>query len=369
MPNFLGGLAEGLQQGGFNAVVDNLIKRQQQERTAKAIEAWAASQGSSPHPAAPLAALSQGAQPAPAAPAPFTPGKPPAPGQPDPLAPQPAAQPAPPMGAPTGQPGAEAPTGMSVNPALADPEKEGESIILNLWRSTKAANPKADPFTIMSAVEAQIAEVKGIAPITKATMQGQIAYMRAQTDDMYKMHRLSQYDHDWLIKMQNAKTAEERVRLNSEYQQGRLKIEQERADTYEEGTQFQHKDRQDTNQTRVTVADLNNRSREGIAALREKGLNDRSIAALKGKRGGSIASGVSRVLSYNPSADVDQVIETLSTAYGGDSGSSSAPAPKSSGGDGGVQRRAKAEGITLIRRRSDGSWDAKDKSGRPGIFR
>jgi hypothetical protein len=267
---------------------------------------------------------------------------------------------------------------MAVDPGLADPTKEAQSIILNLWKTIKASNPKADPLTIMSAVQSQIEEVKGVAPITKATMQGQIAYLRAQTDTQYKMRRLEQYDHDWLIKMQNAKTAEERVRLTGEYQRGRLEIEQQRADTYEQGTELAHEDRQASTTARITVANINGKYRlQGIGEQQE-GAGSRAQAALDGKHGASVAAGLSKFLAVNPQADpstLDAVTDALESAYTKHSSSAQAPAPRAGPGkaQGGgipsnVQQFAKQHNLTVIRKRADGKYDAKARDGTVGVI-
>lgn len=360
MATFFDGLAQGLAPG-----LEAWGKRGEMERIAKVLantygqpDQPLPPTGQPPHPAAALAALGGQQQPTPPV---LKPGVPPPAGQPDPLAPLPSS-PAPPQGAPTGQPGAEAPTGMSVNPGLADPTKEAQSLIKNLWQTTKARNPKADPLTLMSAVERQIDDIKGVAPITKATMQGQLLYLKDMQLDQYRQARLQQYDHDWLIKYQNAKTAEERVRLNDDRARDRNKIMQEGVDVRQEGVDYQHEDRQASNQTRLTVANIGAASRVSVAQLKEQGLDDRAIAALKGKHGASIASGLSKVLSANPSADPNTAIAALETAYGDQQG---AP-PKGSGGGGipaNVRQYAKSKGLTVVAKQGDG-WVVRDKAGK-----
>jgi hypothetical protein len=65
------------------------------------------------------------------------------------------------------------------------------------------------------------------------------------------------------------------------------------------------------------------------------------------------------------------VTQALESAYGTHTASqpTSQPAPKGGGGiPANVQQFAKEHGLTVIRRRSDGKYDAKAKDGTPGII-
>jgi hypothetical protein len=385
MPNFFGGLAQGLQGGGFGDALAQLVAAKRQRKASEAIVNQAMSggqpqqppQGASPNPLAALAALHGGSQapapqPAPQ-PAPFTPGAPVAPGQPDPLAPQPAQPPAPkpppdPNLSATAQPDQQ----------FADPLKEAQQTLGAMIRSIKAANPKIDPRTLMDAVHTQLNDMKGLAPLTKATMMGQVAYLRAQTDAQYKSARLTQYDNDWMVKFMNAKTAEERTRLTGEYQKGRLNIEQEGVDERYYATDVGAKTREDVANigagSRIQVANINGKYRLQGIDTQQEGAGSRAQAALDGKHGAAIASGLSKFLSLNPGADpsqLDAVTQALESAYGTHTASqpTSQPAPKGGGGiPANVQQFAKEHGLTVIRRRSDGKYDAKAKDGTPGII-
>lgn len=367
MPDFVGGLAQGLQAGGLGDALAHIVQARRQRRASEALVNQAMTQGG-PQPApasggpAALAALKA---PAPQ-PAPFTPGAPVKQGQPDPLAPLPATQ-------PQAQPGPDPNLSATAQPdqKFADPLKEAQQTLGAMIRSIKAANPKIDPVTLMNAVHTQLDDMKGIAPLTKATMQGQVAYLRAQTDAQYKNARLTQYDNDWMVKFMNAKTAEERTTLTGDYQKGRLAIMQERTDDYGRSVDYQHEDRQASNATRIQVANINGKYRlQGIDA-QQSGAGSRAQAALEGKHGAAIASGLSKFLSLNPGADgsqLDAVTQALESAYG--THTASQPAPKSGGGGipANVQQFAREHGLTVIRRRADGKYDAKDKDGTVGVI-
>ena len=370
MPGFIGGLAQGLQGGGFDQALDQFIKERQLRKTAAAMmNANAGAQQppaavpGRPDPMQGLAALG-GGQPSPSAQPPqappFRPGVPPVPGRPDPLAPLPQAQarPQPMPGAPTGQPGAEAPTGMSVDPGMSDPTKEAQSLIMNLWQTTKARNPKADPLTLMDAVHAQIEDIKGVAPITKATMQGQLMYLKEMSLDQYRNQRLQQYDHDWMIKYQNAKTAEERLALNAQYQRGRLAIQQEHEDSYSENIGYQHEDRQASTGARLSIARENNQTKlQGIDTL-EGGRNTRLQQILSGAKGRAAMAAASRVLSYQPNIDGNALADTIIGMYGRDA---------TGGGGGGTKKPATVNSPDDIRKLPSGTpWVSSDGS-RHGI--
>lgn len=395
MVGFLGGLSNGLNMGDINGAVDYIIKQQHAKRVAAALDRTMAAGGGAPQPAAspdPIAALARlkggtGAppQPAPApqagpAPAPFTPGRPPAPGQPDPLAPTPQAGPAPrpqPMpGQPTGAPGAEAPTGMAVGNGLADPVKEGQSLIQNLWQTIRAANPKADPRTILDAVNTQIDEIKGVAPVTKAMMQGQLQYMnftmKAQEFDQREARLRDEHAQKMVELAKHHANQDEIAQENARFRGAMVDIARDRASYYGESVQYAHEDRQAAEAGRNTRSAANIDSKMSLAQLKEAGLNDRSAAAIKGRHGAAIASGVARVLSYQPSADMDSVVAGLEAAYG-DQGGGGTPKPAAQPHAGGgvpanVQQFAKQHGLTIVRKRADGKYDAKTKDGTVGVI-
>jgi hypothetical protein len=262
---------------------------------------------------------------------------------------------------------------MSVGAGLADPLKESQSLIANLWKSVKAANPKADPLTIMNAVHTQIDDIKGVAPVTKAMMQGQLQYLNFTMKGQQFEERESRLRTEHAQKMvelaQHHANQDEIAAENARFRGEMVRIAQERADWYGEGVTYQHEDRVAAEEGRNTRNAANISSKMSIAQLKENGLDDRSAAAIKGRHGAAIVSGLARVLSYQPGADPNSVVAGLEAAYG-DKGDSGTPKPAQAGSAStDVQKRAKAEGVTLIRRRADGSWDAKDSKGRPGVFR
>lgn len=306
MVDFAGGLAQGLQ-----GLPNEIGKLQEMARARKMAAALLntytgnqppqgggapAPQGGAPMPpTAALAALAP--KPVPAPPAAPNPRSrfPVVPGQPDPLAPRPA--PAPPPGAPTGQPGAEAPTGMSVAPGLADPVKEGQSLLKNLWMTTKQANPKADPLTIMQAVNAQIDDIKGIAPVTKATMQGQLQLMGFTLKATQFQQKESDENARYAMKMQDLVTHHANqdaiAAENERHRAAMVSIAQERADAYGEGIEYSHEDRQaatgeratasaESNTTRRDIATGHDETQKDIAGQRSKDSKYRSDQSVRG---------------------------------------------------------------------------------------
>lgn len=361
MANFFGGLAQGLQGGGFDAAVDEFVRRHQARKVAAALANANGGGGAPPPPPAAngnpmggLAALGGGGANAPAPP----PAAPPSAGP----APAPAAPPPQPMpGAPTGQPGAHAPTGMSVDPTLADPIKEGQSLITNLWKNIKAANPHADPMTIMQAVNSQIDEIKGVAPITKSAMQGQLSMMhetiRAQEFDQREIRLWNEHSQKLELAYKANNWKEAVAEENSRFKGEMVKVAQDRASVYGEATEFAHEDRQAANKTRLDVANIGAVSRMSVAELKEQGLDDRSIDALKGKHGAAITSNLAKIMAANPGADVDTAIQSLEQAYGsGAGGGQGKPAPKA-----GRKSTATVNGPDDIRKLPQGTpWVSAD---------
>jgi hypothetical protein len=370
MPGFVGGLAEGLQ--GLPAEVGGILDAIRQRKAAAAISAWATAQGQpqgqpqgqqpqgqQPHPAAALAAMpvGPGTQPVSAlspAPAPFVPGKPPAAGQPDPLAPLPAAPQAQP------KPGPDPSLSATAQPdqQFSDPMQEAQQTLGALIRSVKAANPNIDPRTLMDAVHTQLDEMKGILPTTKAVMQGQVQLLKSQMDMKFKYDKLNSENERFAEKM--ADLVKRHASLNEldaareEHMSNMDRINQERTDDYGRSVDYGHEDRQsaesgrntrasESNQTRRDIAGENNQTRRDISDQRSDESYYRSDQSY---RGSQVRSGVTP----------------------------DAPPPRRAGPSQGgaipanVQQFAKQHGLTVIRRRKDGKYDARAKDGTVGVI-
>jgi hypothetical protein len=350
MVGFLGGLAQGA--AGLPDEIGQLIalKKLNQAKAANfnALTAQGggapAPQAAPPPPAAALAAI--GKQPMAAGPQPAP--------QRDPLAPLPAAQPAPapPPGQSQGTGGAEDPTGMSADPRVTDPWKEGQSILTNMAQSLKRANPKADPRTLADALEMQIEEVKGITPTTKAYMGAQVGMLKQQADLQFKMSKLqSENDYHMKYLLQKGLTAQQVEAERERHDRAVESIWSDREDAYQQSVDYQHEDRQSAEAGRNTRNAANIGSRENIAAGRNatqediagRRSRDSKYRADQGFRGAQARSGI----PVDPAPDA------------GDTGG---------GIPANVQQFAKQHGLTIIRRRADGKYDAKDKNGTVGVI-
>lgn len=253
---------------------------------------------------------------------------------------------------------------MSVAPGLADPIKESQSLIKNLWTSVKAANPKADPLTIMKAVEYQIDEIKGVAPVTKATMQGQLQLMgftlKAQQFDQRELRLREEHAQRMMELAQHHANQDEVAAENSRYRGVMAEVAIERANAYSDSVDYQHEDRQSAEAGRDTRNTQNITSREGIAAGnvaqrdRASGLRSRdsTYRAKQGFRGAQVRGGLPA--GPEPAAP--------------DDGGGGGPARPSSSVPANVQQFAKKNGLTILRRRADGKWDARDRTGRVGVI-
>ena len=253
---------------------------------------------------------------------------------------------------------------MSVAPGLADPIKESQSLIKNLWTSIKTANPKADPLTIMKAVELQIDEIKGVAPVTKATMQGQLQLMgftfKAQQFDQREARLRDEHAQKMMELAQHHANQDEVAAENSRFRGAMTQIARERADIYGESVDYQHEDRESAEAGRDTRNTQNVTSREGIAAgnvaQRDRASGQRSrdstYRAQQGFRGAQVRSGMPA--GPEPAAP--------------DAGGGGGPARPTGGVPANVQQFAKKNGLTILRRRADGKWDARDRTGRVGVI-
>ena len=110
---------------------------------------------------------------------------------------------------------------------MDDPIKAAQQSIMSIAQGIKAANPNIDPRTLALAVDQQIEQIKGVSPLTKAAMTAQIQTVKLQQDWQYKQSRLAQIDQDVAVKVQNAKTAEERVRAYADGNQLRAQVMRE----------------------------------------------------------------------------------------------------------------------------------------------
>lgn len=168
----------------------------------------APSGGPDPRAAAALATLFGGGARDPRAMAPGTPRPAPMPGGMSvmPQASQPQAPPA--------QPAAAPPAGQSdMGGGVSDPIKEATAWITSTFKGLKAQNPGASPYVLSLAVEKRIEAMKGLAPITKAAMQGQVEVMKNSTR---AQQVLLKYEYD----MSRARTAEEVAQANRDYKEG-----------------------------------------------------------------------------------------------------------------------------------------------------
>jgi len=342
MPNFFGGLAEGA--AGLPDEIGKLLalKKLNEAKTAN-FNALAAQGGGgapggpqpAPPPAAALAAIGKPSTPP-------MPARPPMAGP----APQPqAGPPQPPPGQPQGTGGANDPTGMAANPNVTDPWKEGQSILTNMVQNLKRANPKADPKTLADALDMQIDEVKGITPTTKAYMGAQVGMLKQQADLQFKMSKLqSENDYHMKYLLQKGLTAQQVEAERERHDKAVEGIWSDREDAYQESVDYQHQDRQASTAARIDVANIGASSRMSVAQLRERGLDDRAIAALKGKHGATVSSGLAKVLAVNPGADVNQTIATLQAAYGDDGTGGGSSAPAKGGNRGGGLKPGTVEG-------------------------
>jgi len=140
-------------------------------------------------------------------------GTPPMPGGMKPMA-QPPASPVPPPGqGNVPQPGPTASPPSDMGGGVSDPVKEATAWLTSTFKGLKQQNPQASPYVLSLAVEKRIEAMKGIAPITKAAMQGQVEVMKNQTR---AQQVLMKYEYD----MQRAKTAEEVAQANRDYKTG-----------------------------------------------------------------------------------------------------------------------------------------------------
>lgn len=357
MPNFFGGLAQGLQAGDLNGAVEELVQRRMQERAARALMNTYGAQGQPPQGAPPQGAPPQGGPASLAALAP-QPHPQAGPGAPPPAQP-PQQPPAPPPGAPTGAPGAEAPTGMAVDSRYPDPVKEAQSLNANLWKAVKAANPKADPLTIMRAVQMQIDQIKGVAPITKSAMQGQLAMLheniKAQEFEQRETRLWKDHADKLNLAYKSDNWKEEVAKENARFKGEMVSVAQDRARIYEESTEDQHEDRQSATSARRDIAAQGNATREDIAdkgdATREdisgQRSDDSTYRSDQSFRGNQVRSG--------------QTPDPAPQRRGG------APA-KGGGVPSNVAQFAKQHGLQVIRKRADGKWDAKAKDGTVGVI-
>jgi hypothetical protein len=229
----------------------------------------AMAQGGGQHPLAALAQLltpPQGGQPSPGGPPGGAP--PPAGGQ-NPLAavaqmgggqgPQPQQAPPPPRfpdpklsgTAQPAPPGGGHPAGEG-----ADAMAESQQNITSIASSITKSNPGIDPITLAMAVSRQVETIKGVAPLTKATMQYQMQSIVAQQKWTLAQQKLAQIDEQTHIKYMNAKTAQERVKV------------------LEEGNQLRYDAMEDAIGERRYATDATNNSREGIAAGNREGRMD-----------------------------------------------------------------------------------------------
>lgn len=135
------------------------------------------------------------------------------------------------MGAPPAQPQGDPSLSGTANATSsgqpADAWEESQQNLKSLTQATKAANPGIDNLTLAYAVHDAIEDIKGVSPSTKATMTAQMQYMKLQVEQQYKSERLRQFDMDLQVKMQNAKTAEERADILREGNQLRAQIMRE----------------------------------------------------------------------------------------------------------------------------------------------
>lgn len=183
----------------------------------------------------------------------------------------------PPMGGPAPAPGGApatpppdpslSATAQPQQPAFDDPIAGASQNIKALAASIKAANPKIDPKTLASAVEMQIENIKGVAPLTKAAMTAQIQMVKAQQDWQYKQQRLTQLDEGLRIRLQQAKTAEERVQAMTEYNEQRIAV-------MREGIAERAEASAESSGARIKAAEIGANSRETVAGMNVAGRAD-----------------------------------------------------------------------------------------------
>ena len=358
---------------GFNAGIASLaeaLKARRQhsveEQRAQALLNYSQDQGKKDHLAdlAALAAQDPRLQQVGQAPTASTPGRPPVAGQPDPLAPLPQSkppQPQPPMGGgvrppmgggqpiegfrpgPNGTPQQTGGTGGDIGNGVMDPRREADRILTNMTTSMKAANPKADPLTIIKAVESRIEDVKGIAPLTKAMMQGQIAMYGTSIKQQMWNQRLQK---DWAIvdEKQRHDAVEEDLRQAAiDLGWGRVR-EQEEANIRTNETGVEKTKMNIGSREKIAGANIN--SRMSIAQLIQNGLNGRSAALIKAKGGEALLKNATSLVSSGMfNGTLNDAINQLS---GAGKQVESTPAPK--GGGGGVVRVKTPEDVKKLPR-------------------
>lgn len=376
MPNFFGGLAAGLQAGDLNGSVDYILKKKQEAKVAQALSAWASSQDNhppqagpggppqpQPHPAAALAALGGGGAPQVAP----RPAPPPTQAPVDPLAPLPAGAPSaggpPPQAGPMPQPGPDPNLSATAQPdqQFGDPIKEAQQSLGAMIRSIKAANPDIKPRVLMDAVHSQLDDMKGILPMTKAVMQGQVQLLKSQMDIKFKYDKLNAENERFAEKMQDLVKRHADLAAFDAAREEHMKrmddINQSREQDYGRSVDYQHEDRGAAEQ-----------GRDARASQAETGRNSRAAQSDATKR--DISGQRSRDSTYRSK----QSFRGAQVRGGGipdpepaapDGG---APAPGAGGIPANVQQFAKQHGLTVIRKRADGKYDAKAKDGTVGVI-
>ena len=283
---------------GLDSLGEMIAQMQARKAATANVNTAMADQGGDPQPAAPtglppqvvagLAALAGGG----GAP-PSTPGQPPH----VPTGPAPAGAPPQGQGAPAQPQPAQAqpqPAQAQPNPNLSstaqpdaagmdDPVKAGQQSLGYLIRSTKAANPGISNSTLMAAVRQQIDDIKGVAPLTKAAMTAQMGMLNLQVKQQALQQRISSEEQRWQIARQEAKTREERNKIDEAHfgrmdalAQGRIDEGYARIDASERNTDARDKAMQDRANTAATaamdraIASANGAERRALIAAKAK---------------------------------------------------------------------------------------------------
>lgn len=236
---------------------------------------------------------------------------------------------------------------------FSDPIQEAQQTLGAMIRSVKAANPKIDPLTLMNAVHTQLDDMKGILPVTKAVMQSQVGMLKDQARYQYLGQKLSD-ENDYHA--QQMGILAKKAATAADYQKEKARHDGVMETLYHENISSRESIADENNSTRRDIAGENNTTRRDIAGdnnqTRRDISGDRSddsdYRSDQSFRGAQVRSG------QTPDAPPQR---------------RAGASPKPGGGvPANVQQFAKQHGLTVIRKRADGKYDAKAKDGTVGVI-
>lgn len=145
---------------------------------------------------------------------------------------------------------------------MDDPFKAATQSIQTIAQGIKAANPNIDPMTLAMAVQSQIENIKGVAPLTKAAMSGQLGAMKLQIQAQEMAAKVQHWNDWYVIARRNAQTKKEIAAVDEKYKNGMLELGQARIDA-----SIGNNER--TNATRITTTGMRDATQVTTTGMRD----------------------------------------------------------------------------------------------------